>query len=110
MKRVDNAAFWMAHVAAIKREGISTSAYAKQHGLAVKTLYGWQRKANAAASLPSEMRLQPSFVALRVADLSVDAPRHGCALILGSGLRLEMLALPSPQWLAALSRAAQGVG
>ena len=46
------------------------------------------------------------FVALRVADaapFSAQRPSH-CALILAPGIRLEMNALPDPQWLAALPR------
>jgi hypothetical protein len=29
--------FWQGHVDALKREGISTSAYAKQHGVSLKS-------------------------------------------------------------------------
>jgi hypothetical protein len=38
------AVFWAEHVAAIKREGVSASAYARQHGLSVAAVYYWQRK------------------------------------------------------------------
>lgn len=108
MKRVNKAAFWMAHVAAMKREAIPASAYARQHGLSVKSLYGWQRKASAGASAPIESFLRPSFVALRIDEPTADLANGSCTLILGSGLRLEMSAVPSPQWLAALGRAARG--
>ena len=40
--------FWAEHVAAIKREGVSASAYARQHGLSVAAVYYWQRKFRAA--------------------------------------------------------------
>lgn len=98
--------FWLGHVAAIRREGISTNAYAKRHGIAVKRLYYWQGKAAAAASTGA---IEPNaFVALRVGStVGVLAPTN-CAVVLISGVRLEMGNLPSPEWLAALDRATQG--
>jgi transposase-like protein len=51
---------WSSHVAAIKTQGISISisisisAYARRHGLALSTLYCWQRK------LRSDCGLRPS--------------------------------------------------
>lgn len=100
-------AFWSEHVAAIKQEGISTSAYAKRHDIALKSLYYWQRKVRLAAA-PGKPIVPKTFVALRVGEsVAVSAPM-GCVLILACGMRLEMPALPSPAWLAALSRSAQG--
>ena len=98
-------AFWLGHVAAIRREGISTNAYAKRHGIAVKRLYYWQRKA-AAASVGA---IQASaFVALRVGSaVGVPVPVN-CTVVLVSGVRLEMATPPSPEWLAALDHATQG--
>ena len=97
--------FWLAHVAAAKLETISASEYARRHGIAVSALYYWQRKLKVtgktiAASHPSK------FVALRVADTAQRASL--CTLALPSGLRLEMSALPSPDWLATLDHAALG--
>lgn len=101
----------MAHVAAIKREGVSTSAYAKRHALAVKSLYRWQRKLDdAAAVVTAKVNDGRAFVALRVAEpVVVERREAGCTLMLGSGMRLEMTTLPTPEWLAALARATQGV-
>lgn len=110
MKRADKAAFWMGHVAAIKCEAIPVSAYARQHGLSVKSLYGWQRKAAAGAGAPIQTVVRPSFVALPVDEPATSVAEGGCTLILGSGFRVEMARLPSPQWFAALGRAAQGAG
>lgn len=99
--------FWVGHVAAAKLETISGSAYAKRHSISVAALYYWQRKLNVAAG-EREAGQARRFVAFRVAD-AVIAPRPaGCTLILLSGMRLEMSALPAPEWLAALGRAAQG--
>ncbi|PIX05438.1 MAG: IS66 family insertion sequence hypothetical protein, partial [Gallionellales bacterium CG_4_8_14_3_um_filter_54_18] len=36
--------FWAAHVEAVRLAGVSASEYAKQHGLAVKSLYYWRHK------------------------------------------------------------------
>lgn len=99
------AEFWSAHVAAAKLETISASEYARRHGIAVSALYYWQRKLKVtgkaiAASRPGK------FVALRVAD-TAQRP-CSCTLALPSGLRLEMSALPAPEWLAALEHAALG--
>ena len=116
--------FWAAHVAALKSKEISASQYAKQHELAVKSLYYWRRNlaaakpAHQAAVKPVQHSMQvhqtetkPSqsvpgkFVALQVA-----APRSTpCTLSLSSGLRLEMSALPPPEWLAAFDRAVQSM-
>ena len=48
------------------------------------------------------------FVALRVAPAVTEAANGPCTLVLGSGLRLEMAALPSPAWLLALDLAHAG--
>jgi len=100
--------FWKEHVAAAKLEGISGSAYAKRHGISVTALYYWQRKLNETTGV-SEAKPTNKFVALQVAEaIGVHRSGGGCTLILGSGMRLEMLALPEPEWLAALGRAVQG--
>ncbi len=99
------AAFWQGHVAAIRREGISANAYAKRHGIAVKRLYYWQRKA--AVAVAGATQVSP-FVALRIESLArVPAPTN-CTVVLASGVRMEIATLPSPEWLAALDRATQG--
>lgn len=101
--------FWLAHVAAIKREGISTAAYAERHGLAAKSLYYWQRKLRTAPPATPRASSGSTFVALRVAEpVAVRQPHTACTLILSSGLRLEMTALPATEWLAALGRAVEG--
>jgi len=102
------AEFWTAHVAAIKQEAISASAYAKRHGISLAALYYWQRKLNAAASKSGLQSQAGKFVALRVADAVIASRSTPCTLILASGMRLEMPALPAPEWLAALGRAGRG--
>lgn len=100
------AEYWEKHVAASQRESIPATEYARRHGLAVKSLYYWRRKLKeinrSNAPLPAG-----KFVALRIAP---GAARQGnCTLELPSGLRLEMSALPQPEWLAALVRAVPGI-
>jgi len=109
------AEFWVEHVAAAKLETIPASEYARRHGLSVPALYYWQHKLRATATdispeLPKHARSTHAskFVALRVTD-KVAVPSCQCTLVLPSNLRLEMPALPSPEWLVALVRAAQGV-
>ncbi len=116
--------FWAAHVAALKLKEISASQYAKQHNLAVKSLYYWRCKLAAAkpAHQAAAKQVQHSmqvhqtetkpiqsvpgkFVALQVAT-----PRQTpCTLNLPSGLQLEMSVLPPPEWLAAFDRAVQNM-
>lgn len=110
------AKIWEQHVAAARKQNVSTKTYANQHGLSPSSLYYWQRKlqtttnVRVVASQISPINHTGKFVALRVADacpVSAQRPSH-CALILAPGIRLEMSALPDPQWLAALARTAQG--
>jgi len=109
MKRMSGGSgFWMAHLEAIKREAVSKTEYAKRHGLAVKRLYYWQRKLKATSAVAVGASRANAFIALRVEE-PVRAQRlTGCTLVLGSGIRMELSALPAPEWLAALGRAAQG--
>lgn len=91
--------FWTAHVTAARLAAIPASEYARRHGISVTALYYWQRK------LSGNVGSQPQagkFVALRIADTR----QNNFTLALPSGLRLEMPALPPPEWLAALERSA----
>ena len=111
--------FWVGHVAAATLETISASEYARRHGISVAALYYWQHKRKAATvGLPKEVSTHTKaahaskFVALRVTDTVAVQQQSLCTLVLLSDMRLEMSALPSPEWLAALVRAAhvtQGV-
>ena len=94
--------FWAAHVAAIQRELIPASEYARQHGIAVKSLYYWRRKLNK-SDMTDVTRQVSKFAALRITS-GVSRPNN-CTLALPSGLRLEMSALPQPEWLVALAHA-----
>jgi transposase-like protein len=109
--------YWSRHVAAVQSQAITTRAYAQRHGLVLSTLYYWQHKlkATAAAQANSELTTAsaaPSkFVTLHVKapDYAARAAPTNCTLVLGAGVRLEMLALPDPHWLTALARCAHGI-
>ena len=106
--------YWAEHVAAIKSQGVTASAYARQHGISVAAMYYWQRKLQAHVTVHSVALATPKpqskFVALRVKDAleQIAQPSWECTLVLGGGMRLEMSALPDPQWLVAVGRANQG--
>ena len=103
------AEFWSAHVAAVKQEAISTSAYARRHALSVKSLYRWQQVLQSGVGMTKQVSTSPSFVAVRVATPTVAPVSLGCTVIVSSGLRIDMATLPAPQWLAALAHAIEGV-
>ena len=97
--------FWKRHVAAIRQEGVAVTVYAKRHGLSLASLYYWRQKL-----LVVDGKAAPTahgkFVAVRIAEAAL--PSGACTLILPSGLRLEMPALPTPAWLLALEQSHSG--
>ena len=109
--------YWSGHVAAVEAQAISTRAYAQQHGLALSTLYYWQHKLKPTAAMPANSApLGATGQRGKFVTLHVKAPAYAvrpvatnCTLVLGAGVRLEMLALPDPEWLNALARCAHGV-
>ena len=103
--------FWTSHVEACHREGMAASVYARQHGLTLASLYYWRRKLKLAAAVSDGSSGSPAnkFVTLRVVDAAASAQLGPCTLVLCSGLRLELAALPSPAWLRALEQAHAGL-
>ncbi|WP_377102839.1 IS66 family insertion sequence element accessory protein TnpA [Rugamonas violacea] len=97
--------FWTSHVEACRRDGGAASVYARRHGLTLASLYYWRRKLTPAAEASEGGRVAAKFVALRVVAAATAATDGPCTLVLGSGLHLEMAALPSPAWLLALDQA-----
>ena len=102
--------FWTSHVEACRREGTAANVYARQHGLTLASLYYWRRKLKLAAAVSDSSGSVPAakFVALRVVAAAADIAGGPCTLVLRSGLRLELAALPSPAWLLALEQAHAG--
>ena len=108
--------YWSGHVAAVKAQAISTRAYAQRHGLALSTLYYWQRKLKLTSTQTKSAPMAATPQRSKFVTLHVKAPHDAvrpmatnCTLVLGADVRLEMLALPEPQWLTALARCAHGV-
>jgi transposase len=89
--------YWLQHLAAIEREGISIKAYAERERISAWSLYDRRRKfkVDSGSSRPGA----GSFVAVQV---PIAEPRMPCSLKLGDRLELECSGLPSPAWLAAL--------
>ena len=97
----DRREFWSRHLAAIKREGITTKAYAEREGLSVGSLYQWRHELKGHAPHCAG----GGFVAV---ELDLPSRTERCVLRLSGGAALELEALPGPAWLAALSAALSG--
>jgi hypothetical protein len=93
--------YWRGHLSAIDAEGISTKAYAAREGLSAAALYHWRKRMKAREAVSE---VGAGFVALRVDQ--GDTPMS-CTVVMAPGLRLELVQLPTPAWLAALSTALQ---
>lgn len=99
--------YWSDHLAQIATEGISTKAYAEREGLTPSSLYYWRKRLKAGTTKEGQRSSAAAsgrrFVAVQIADNS--DPRVPCSLSVAGGVRLELAALPAPEWLAALVRA-----
>ena len=93
--------FWLSHLSAIEAEGITTKAYAQREGLSPQALYQWRKRLVADARPRRTQR--GGFAAIQI-EPSI-ASRTECTVVIDSELRLECAALPSVDWLAALSAA-----
>ena len=100
--------FWAPHVAALEQESVAVAVYAKRHGLALHSLYYWRQKIKTAAQTSGSPEPSSAFVALTMSEPVLAQPSGGCTVVLGAGVRVELAALPSAEWLAALGRAMQG--
>lgn len=97
--------YWLAHLAAIEREGISVKAYAEREKVSAWSLYDRRRKLK--AKLGTNQSEGCGFVAVQV---PLAATHESCRLKVGEQLELELPALPTPAWLAALWAALSGRG
>lgn len=100
--------FWSGHLSAITAEGITTMAYAKREGLSSSALYYWRKHlkngvaTGALTASPVAVRPTRQFVPVQVSDMSQAAR---CSLTVAPDVRLELVQLPDPEWLAALGAA-----
>lgn len=99
---------------ALNLAGVTSKAYAQQHGLSVHSLRHWVSRFKADAAMSTAPQAG-AFIALQlersasspVASASISGGR--CTLRCAAGWELEMTGLPSPQWLAGLSGALREV-
>ena len=76
--------FWMAHVAAVKLEAISASAYVRRHGISVTALYYyWRHTLKSKTEVSKRQKIK--FLALHIAAQSP----YLYTLVLPSGLHLK---------------------
>lgn len=94
----DQERYWLQHLAAIGREGISIRAYAEREGISAWSLYDRRRKLK--ADFGANGPATGGFVAVQCGV--AETPRQPCSLKVGDRLELECSVLPSPTWLAAL--------
>ncbi|MDQ1818163.1 hypothetical protein RBA41_33180, partial [Massilia sp. CCM 9210] len=97
--------FWREHVMAVERDGWVSSEYARAHDLSVTSLYYWRAKCRA---MTAATGTRSKFVTVDVMPAQSAAPAGTCVLTIGA-VRMEIGALPAPDWLAALAIASQGV-
>ena len=107
-----SSSYWAKHLAAIEESSISTSQYARMHGIKVNSLYSWRNrlknknlantsatKSNSSSSL-SVKRQTSRFVAMQIEQDIVSINQNACILKLSPTISLELNTLPDPKWLA----------
>ncbi len=99
--------FWKPHVAASGSGGAEVISYAREHGLNLSTLRWWRSKLRSDAKIAHASSSR--FVAVRVTE-AVEHRAAGVTLRIGDHVRIELAAMPSPQWLAMLGKALDEVG
>lgn len=110
-------AFWRAHVAASGRSGSRLASYAEEHGLNVGTLRWWRSRLRDEVSASGEDPPPPPpsssssrFVAVSVMQRAIEPQPASATVRIGERVRVELTAMPSPQWLAQVARAVQEAG
>jgi hypothetical protein len=103
-------AYWQRHIEGLKREGLSKTDYCKRHGLSVKSLYRWQRKLSDSGIEESNTADQKHpFVAIQLEEVKPLQLSSSYVINVGTHMRIEMPALPSPLWLSELWQSLEGV-
>lgn len=100
---------------ALNLAGVTTKAYAQQHGLSWHSLRHWISRFKADASMTDAPQLG-AFVAVQLersasalSPVASGSAPSGCTLRCAAGWELEMTELPAPQWLAGLAAALRQV-
>lgn len=97
--------YWARHLQAIEALGVSTKAYAKEHGLPVQQLYNWRSLLKRQFNETTTGTFQRSSFSSQFMAVTVAQDTHNnsvCTLHLANGIRLEMAQLPKACWLGEL--------
>lgn len=113
------AAYWSQQLAAIEATGLSTAEYARREGLSINQIHKWRtrlRNGPVGVTQSTAVGMRPAVTRSRFVALHVrEAEGHASAIgpspagiqVFAGRVRLELPALPAPQWVAALSWALQ---
>lgn len=88
---------WISHLEQAQQQKLTLREYAHRAGIKAATLYAARKWLNEKTSRGASVPVM--FAEARVVG---DGPLESCVLHLAPGIRLQMAALPSPQWLATL--------
>jgi hypothetical protein len=90
---------WHRHMAAVRKSGLTASAYCRKHRLTEAMFYYWQRKLRRAARATR----RPDGVKFR--SIPIQAPLAGestFCIKFGNGARIEFSREPSVEWMKAI--------
>lgn len=88
---------WLAHLEQAHQQNLSLQEYARRTGIKASSLYAARKQMCKAR--PQAAATPVSFAEVR---MNGAGPAEVCVLHLAPGIRLQLPALPSPQWLAAV--------
>lgn len=94
--------YWLQHVVAVEREGISIRAYAAREKVSAWSIYERRRELRQAEQQAGPTAGPRRFVAVKVAAFE---PVLACQIRVGERITLELSSLPAVSWLAALATA-----
>jgi hypothetical protein len=90
--------FWLTHYQACQMANQSLAAYAREHGLAVKSFYYWKRRLRQLKAIESESQRQspqPTFHAVKVRR--AQGGEAACRLHFPNGMTCELMAIDEPE-------------
>ena len=107
-RRIEDAAFWQAHLTAWKRSGQTLTAYGEAHGLARSTFGRWRQRLRGGPSQSA-----PKTGVVRLARVEVMAPvasGQRCRLELPNGIGIDWPTTGPGEQLASILEAARRWG
>lgn len=81
--------FWLGHVCECEREGMSSSVYAKAHGLSVTSLYNARKMLREKGALPPQRSKGPRFARVTLAPGATPSTQAVCRVHLPNGCTVE---------------------